>query len=87
MVHHALVGRIRHSLDSVTVVHSHLGIVLVLDDGVSESITHPDTSEVDEKTFFLQVSVEDSGCHGRCVMATIALTYEVFRRHSIIRQG
>lgn len=74
MVHHALIRRIRHSFNSITIVHSHLGIVLVLDYGVSKSITHPDTSEVDEKTFFLQVSVEDSGCHGRCVMTTIAFT-------------
>ena len=71
--HHLRVGLFRHGLDVVGVVHRHLRVVLVLDNGISEAVAHTHAGEIDVDALFVVVALEDTGGNGRGVVTTVAL--------------
>mmetsp|Transcript_111470 Transcript_111470/g.240191 ORF Transcript_111470/g.240191 Transcript_111470/m.240191 type:complete len:249 (+) Transcript_111470:473-1219(+) len=74
MLYHASILLISDALDVVRVVHGHLGVVLILDDRVSETISYSNTLKIDVQTLFSLISLVNSGRDSRDVVAPIALS-------------
>lgn len=71
--HHLRVRLLRHRLDVVGVVHGHLGVVLVLDNRIRETVAHTHSGEVDVDALLVVVALEDAGSNGRGVVSTVTL--------------
>jgi hypothetical protein len=61
------------SLDAIGVIHRHGGVILVLDQGVSEAIADTDTGKVDVRAFLVVVALEDAGSDRGSIVAAVRL--------------